>query len=201
MQVIGLTGGIATGKSTVTRFLVEQGADRIDADEIAHEILRHGQPGYGPVLREFGVEILGADGEIDRAALGRIVFSDESRRELLNRITHPLIGRRIMESIQKMASDGSRRVVLEAALLIENRGADAFRPLVVVSTDPETQLSRLMARDALDRPDALARIRSQMPVSEKAKRADFVIDNSGSLESTYAQTVDVWRKIQSAAVV
>lgn len=197
MKTIGLTGGIATGKSTVAHMLVELGAHVIDADDIAHQIILPGQPAYIELIQEFGKKILGKNQHVDRGILGEIVFHDEKKRRRLNEITHPRIGIRIMEWVRQKQEAGTAVAVIEAALLIENRGAGAFRPLVVVTTDPETQIRRLMIRDNTPRKAALARIKTQMPVEEKAKLADFVIDNSGALESTYGQTRDVWAKIHA----
>jgi dephospho-CoA kinase len=198
MLTIGLTGGIATGKSTVARTLVQLGAALMDADEVAHEIILPGRPAYDEIVRAFGSGILAADRSIDRAALGSIVFADPGKRRLLNGITHPRIGESIARGLQDKAQDGCTICVVEAALLIENGRADIFRPLIVVSTDLETQINRLIGRDRISRADAFERIQSQMPVAEKVKKADFVIDNSGLLESTYAQTREVWKKIAQA---
>ncbi|MBI2058910.1 MAG: dephospho-CoA kinase [Nitrospirae bacterium] len=198
MQTIGLTGGIATGKSTVARYLVQFGASLIDADEVAHEIILPGRPAYDEIVRAFGSVVLAADRAIDRIALGQIVFTDPQKRRLLNGITHPRIGESIALGLQSKAQSGCTICVVEAALLIENGRADLLRPMIVVSTDLETQIHRLMVRDRIARVEALAKIESQMPVAEKAKKADFVVDNSGPLESTYAQTREVWKKITEA---
>lgn len=200
MRLIGLTGGIATGKSTVGRFLVELGAELVDADRIAHEVILKGRPAHAVVVEAFGRTVLDAKGEIDRAVLGRIVFNDEDKRRRLNRITHSRIAERIAIEIQQR-HDRPGTLVIEAALLVETGSADWARPLIVVTAEPEIQLERLMKRDGLDETAARDRIRSQMPVSEKAKVADHVIDNSGSLESTYRQTCEVWRRIHDGADV
>ncbi len=194
--LVGLTGGIATGKSTVSAMFAHLGARVIDADLLAREVVMPGQPAHAEIVAEFGPEVLQADGYLDRKRLGAIVFADPARRKRLEAITHPAIRRRqerILSILEEEAFEGI--VLWDAALLVEGGGHKAMDRVVVVVTDPETQLARLMARDGIAEADALARIRSQMPVAEKAKVADHVIDNSGSRADTERRVREVYQAL------
>lgn len=192
--IAGLTGGIACGKSTVSRLLAQRGAALVDADEVAREVVAPGSDGLAELVAAFGPDILRADGTLDRERLGARVFSDPAARARLNEITHPRIAVLSLLRLQQARDTGAPVVVYDAALLFETGRAEAFRPLVVVTAPREVQSARLMARDGLSAEQALARIDSQMPVAEKARRADHVIDNGGTLAQTEAQVEALWRK-------
>jgi dephospho-CoA kinase len=187
MRLIGLTGGIASGKSLVSRQLQGLGAMVIDADRIARDVVQPGRPGWEMIVREFGRSFIDSDGGLDRKALGRLVFNDPRELERLNRITHPLILAEIEKLLQIYRSGYEGVVVLDAPLLFET-GLDRFVDEVwVVMVDQQTQVKRLMERDLLTEQEAEHRIRLQIPLEEKASRADRVIDNSGLPEETERQ--------------
>ena len=186
--LVGLTGSIATGKSTVSRMFAHLGARVIDADLLAREVVMPGQPAHLRIVEEFGNQVVHEDGALDRKALGAIVFADPAKRKRLEEITHPAIGarqQRILSTLDEEAYEGI--VIWDAALLFEGGGDARMDRVVVVSADPETELARLMARDGLPEPDARARIASQMPIALKAKRAHYVVDNSGDRADTERQ--------------
>lgn len=186
--LVGLTGGIASGKSTVSRQLAELGCHVIDADVLAREVVRPGEPVWQEIVDAFGREVLQPDGTLDRARLGAIVFGDAERRRRLEAITHPAIQARRQAVLAELAARGfDGLVVQDAALLVEGGGAAHVDRLVVVYATPEAQLERLMRRDGLDRAEAERRIASQMPLAEKVKLAHYVIDNSDSPAETAAQ--------------
>jgi dephospho-CoA kinase len=194
--LVGLTGGIATGKSTVSAMFAHLGARVIDADLLAREVVMPGQPAHEAIVREFGPEVVQADGHLDRKRLGDIVFADPERRKRLEALTHPAIRRRqerILSVLDEEAFEGL--VIWDAALLIESGGAKGMDRVVVVLTDPDTELRRLMARDGTDEAAARRRIASQMPVADKARQADHVIDNSGSRADTERQVREVHGKL------
>jgi len=186
IRIVGLTGGIATGKSTVSEMLRQMGVEVIDADVIAREVVEPGTPGLAAVARRFP-GVVGEDGRLDRARLGARVFFDPKERAALNAILHPLIQEEFRRRTEALERAGKSLVVYDAALLIENglhRGMDA---VLVVSAPEEVQRRRLMERDGLTREEAEARISSQMPVREKVRYATWVVDNGGTRESTFAQ--------------
>ncbi|GAV23562.1 dephospho-CoA kinase [Carboxydothermus pertinax] len=191
MPVIGLTGGIASGKSTVSKLLEEHGFIIIDADQIAREILNPGKPAYQKVIANFGREILKEDGQIDRIKLGKIVFSDPEKLALLNRLTHPEVGKEIRSQLNQLKEAGIDRIVLDIPLLFEAQMQDLVDIIWVVYVPEEEQIKRLMTRNGFTREEAIKRIRSQMPLDEKARLADVVIDNSGSLEKTREQIIAI----------
>lgn len=188
-RVVGLTGGIASGKSTVARMLVELGAALIDADQLARDIVRPATPGLARLVEAFGNEILREDGTLDRKKLGEIVFADGDAREKLNAITHPLIAQAGAERIAALQDSDAPYIVYEAALLVENGAHELFSGLIVVACTPETQLARIIARDDLTEEEAKARIVSQLPLEKKVEVADYVIENDGDLETTRAQVL------------
>lgn len=190
--LIGLTGNIACGKSTVLRQLAELGAHTIDADKQIHEILRKDGPAYEPVLAEFGGGILGEDGEIDRRALGRIVFSDPVKLRRLEQIEHPIVRRVIDEKIRDAKEDV---VVLDAIKLIESGWADKCDAVWVVTCTREQQVDRLMRTRGYSREEAEMRVDAQSPQETKVARGDLVIDNSGSFDRLRKQVFDAWRTI------
>jgi dephospho-CoA kinase len=197
MILFGLTGGIASGKSTVAKILARRGIPIIDADVVAREVVMPGTDGYAAVVAAFGESILQTDGAIDRKALGARVFADADARKKLNAIIHPRIGARSVERAAEIAATGAPVACYEAALLVENGLADAFRPLVVVAVPLPVQVERLMARDGLSQADALARIQAQFPLAEKVAMADYVIDNDGTLADVEARTDGVLSAIRS----
>jgi dephospho-CoA kinase len=186
--LVGLTGGIATGKSTVAAMFRALGCPVIDADVLAREVVEPGEPALADIVREFGAGVLGADGRLDRKAVAAVVFADTDRRRRLEAITHPRIRERLAGRLGALARSGFDGVVIfDAAVIIESGGYRQMDRLVVVVADEATQLARLRARDGLDEQEALQRIRSQMPLAEKAKLADYVIDNSSDCAATEAQ--------------
>lgn len=197
--LIGLTGGIACGKSFVSRLLADRGAIVVDADQVARAVVAPGSAGLAEVVEAFGEGILAPDGGLDREKLGQTVFGDEAARERLEGILHPAIARESMVQLADAAAKKPPLVVYDAALLIEAGRSDLFRPLVVVSAPAAVQRRRLMARDGLDAAAAEARVAAQMPVAEKVKRADHVIDNGGTREETEAQVDALWAKLTGGA--
>ena len=194
--LVGLTGGIATGKSTVSAMLAHLGCRVIDADQLAREVVAPGQPAHAAIVAEFGPDVLQPDGYLDRKRLGAIVFNDPERRKRLNAITHPAVRlrqQRILSMLEEEEHDGL--VIWDVPLLYETNGDAHVDRVVVVSTDEDTELARLLARDGSGEADARARIQSQMPVAEKAKRAHYVIDNSGSRADTERQVRQVHRAL------
>lgn len=185
---VGLTGSIASGKSTVARRLKDRGIPVIDLDKVGHEVLRRRHEAFEPVVAEFGHDILGPDGEIDRKKLGVVVFHDPEARERLNRIMHPKIREEEARRVQAMAEDGVPAVVTEAALLTETGQKKRFDFFVVVGCDPEIQVARLRKRDGSTEEEARKRIDAQLSFEQKKAEADWVIDTSGEKEKTFAET-------------
>ena len=177
--VVGLTGGIAAGKSTVAHSFQRVGVPIVDADKLAREAVAPGSPGLEEIVAVFGPEVLLSDGSLDRKALGARVFGDAGLRARLNAITHPRIAQLGAQQIADHARRGAVYVMYEAALIVENNLHRAMHALVVVSVDPVIQLARLVNRDGLSEEAARARIDAQMPLEKKLEVADFVIDNSG----------------------
>lgn len=198
VHLFGLTGGIASGKSTVGARLRGRGVPVIDADELAREVLASGTDGLREVIAAFGDDVLDPGGALDRGALGRLVFSDRATRQRLNEITHPRIAARTAERAAALAQKGEPLGCYEAALLVENGLAEAFRPLVVCACTEDLQVARVRARDGVTADQALARIRSQKPLADKVAVADQVIDTGGSLEDTARQTDETLRAICKA---
>jgi len=193
---IGLTGGIAAGKSTVANLLVQRGALLIDLDRIAREIVEPGRPALAQIAQRFGQAVLRADGSLDRQKLGAIVFADPLKRRELERITHPAIRavmKQRMEENEREAPD--RLTVVDVPLLYESGLEDRFERVMVVYVPRRTQLERLIRRDRLTPEEAERRLNAQMDIEEKRQRADFVIDNSGSLEETERQVEAFWREM------
>ena len=186
--LVGLTGSIATGKSTVSDVFRRLGCVIIDADVLAREVVEPGRPAYDDLVGEFGRGILQPDGTLDRKKLGAIVFAAPAKRARLEAITHPRIRERFAVRLAELAARGfAGIVVFDAPVLIESGASGAMDCLVVVVTDEATQARRLIARDALDPAEAEQRIVSQMPVAAKAKLAHYVVDNSGDREATIAE--------------
>lgn len=183
---VGLTGGIASGKSTVATLFAEKGIPIVDADALAREVVAPGTAGLAEVVAAFG-DVLLPDGSLDRKKVGAVVFADPEARRKLNAITHPKIAQAGAERLRALADHPAPYVVYEAALIVENGLAKAFAALVVVCVDEDTQLARLMQRDGSSEADARARIASQLPLEKKVALADYVIDNGGAVDETRAQ--------------
>jgi dephospho-CoA kinase len=190
--VLGLTGGIGTGKSEVTRALASLGASVIDADRVGHEAYRPHQGIWQEVVQAFGEEILQPDGEVDRKALGAIVFSQPDARAKLNGIMHPWMAKEIERRIDQMRQDGVEVVVLEAALLIEAGWQGLVDELWVTTADEEEAVTRVSLRSGLSEEQVRGRMATQMPVAEKIRQADVVIDNSGNLEGLQRRVAQEW---------
>ena len=192
MNIYGLTGGIASGKSTVSRMLRELGAEVLDADVIAREVVEPGTPGLQAVAERFP-GVLDASGRLDRAKLGTRVFGDPKERAALNALLHPLIGQQFLLRTQELAERGLERVIYDAPLLIENRLHEAMNGVVLVWVPREVQKARLMGRDGLDEAAAEARLAAQLPLDGKRQHATWLVDNSGDLGTTRARVEEVWR--------
>ncbi|HET7339869.1 MAG TPA: dephospho-CoA kinase [Methylomirabilota bacterium] len=189
--LVGLTGGIATGKSTVSETFRALGSVVLDADVLAREVVEPGQPALAAIVREFGREVLRADGTLDRKRLAAIVFAAPARRQTLEGITHPAIRERFLARLAELQAQGYAGLVFwDAPVLIESGGHRARDRLVVVITDAATQRARAVGRDG-DAADIERRIANQMPLAEKAKLADYVIDNTGDRAATEARAREV----------
>ncbi|WHY65937.1 dephospho-CoA kinase [Neobacillus sp. SuZ13] len=189
--VIGLTGGIASGKSTVSNFFKEMNITVVDADIEARLAVTKGETAYFKILAEFGEDILLADGEIDRPKLGSIIFHQVEKRQVLNDIVHPEVRRRMKDKVETAKKNGEEVVVLDIPLLFESKLTYMVDKTLLVFVDNETQLKRLIARNNLSVEDAEARIHSQMPLSDKLRLADAVINNNGSVEDTKKQLLEI----------
>jgi len=194
MDVIGLTGGIASGKTTVATMLRDLGATVIDADAAARAVVEPGTPGLNAVVEAFGPEILEGD-RLDRWKLGAIVFEDPAARRRLEEITHPLIRAWMAERQREAEERGDVRVVLDIPLLYENGLDRGLKAVILVYAPAEIEMERLMARNSLSQEEAGRRLAAQMPIEEKKARADYVIDNSGTREQTLEQVGKVWKQI------
>lgn len=199
-RYFGLTGGIASGKTTVAAMLSDLGAYIIDADKIGHEMLVSTSPAYPELISAFGRGILDSAGRIDRKKLGLLVFSDPARLQQLNRIVHPRIIERISQlAAQRCAQNQGAVVVVDAALIYETGIPGRFVKTIVAWCRPEQQIERLIAKTGLNRDEAERRIASQMPAEEKRRRADFVVDCSGSLEETQRQVEGLYPVLKQLA--
>lgn len=198
--LVGLTGGIASGKSIVAQIFRELGAVVIDADVIARQVVEPGEPAWRELVAEFGEEILLPDRTLDRKKLGALIFADPAKRTRLEQITHPRIQERRVRELERLAARGFEGVVIQdAALLIEVGGAKSVDRLVVVWVDGATQLRRLMARDGITEAEARQRIASQVSLDEKARLAHHVIDNSGPPAETRRQVEALYQVLLSEA--
>ena len=204
--IVGITGGIACGKTTVSELLTEKGAIPINADEIGHQLLKAGSPVIDELTDAFGHDILETSGDVSRKKLGAIVFQNKTARERLNSILHPLIIQRSRARARQLVTEDSTCVVLlDAPLLIEAGAYDTVDLIVVVTASPETQLRRTLERSIaqgrrLTETEVQARIDAQMPVSEKVKYADVVIENEGTLEELHRQVDELWEQIREHTV-
>jgi len=197
LVIAGLTGGIASGKSTASAFLADAGAVIVDADIIAREVVQKNRPAWLEIVRAFGRSILLPGGEINRFLLGEIIFNDPAQKQVLNRIVHPEV---IAETATRLAEIEKNQpgavVILEVPLLIESGMDTGLSDIIVVYVPEPVQIQRLIARDALTQVQAQARIRSQMPIEEKKRRATIVIDNSGSREDTRSISLTVYQRLK-----
>lgn len=196
--VIGLTGGIATGKSTVASWLRQAGWAIIDADQVAREVVQPGTVGLAKLQQAFGTQIITAGGTLDRAKLSQIVFQDAAQRRRLNHILHPLIEAAVDHQLASLVTKQVPVVVLDVPLLYESGWDKKCDQVWVVTTDPATQLRRLMARNHLAAPDAQARMAAQMPLAQKCQRADAVINNQGSPLALQQQVARLVRQVTEA---
>ena len=197
MLLVGLTGGIATGKSLVSQILKELGAYIIDADKIARQVVEPEKPAWFEIVKFFGRDIINKDKTINRKRLGEIIFNDPVKKRKLEEIVHP----KVIEEENRLVKEYGRKnpngiVIIDAALLIEAGSHKRVDKLIVVYADKETQFKRLSERDGLSRADAEKRTASQLPLDKKVKMADFVIDNSKGIEETQRQTIDIFNKLR-----
>jgi len=198
--IVGLTGGIASGKSTVAAFLSEAGAIIIDADQIAREVVNPGMPAWKDVCAVFGKDILATNGYIDRERLGRVVFENADLRRKLEQIIHPRISEQMDARLRQIAeSSPDAVVVMDIPLLFETGKTEGFAEIIVVYTTAKIQKDRLLQRNRLDIREAQVRIASQMPLSEKVKMGTITIDNSGSVEETRKQTLAIYQRLNQRA--
>lgn len=198
MKIIGLTGGIASGKSTVSRILKDLGAIIIDADETAHSVIEPNKPAWRDIVQNFGEAILNPDMTINRDKLGEIVFQDPQQLDRLNHITHPRIMESFKDDFQRIKTNSPDAiVVLEVPLLYETFMDRMCDEVWVVWVDRETQIKRLIGRNNYSEEEAIRRIESQIPLDEKARRADLVIDNRGTVEETISSATKYFNAILS----
>ena len=194
MKRIGLTGGIGSGKSTVSAMLKELGAPIIDADLLAREVVEPGRPALAEIAQRFPFAI-SDDGRLDRKKLGEWVFSRPEERLALNQIVHPRIQEEVLRRMEALEAEGRRALIYDAPLLIENQLHKAMDAVILVAAPPEVQIARLIARDGMTREQAQARIAAQLPLEEKRKHATHVVDNAGDLQRTRAQVEQIWRSL------
>lgn len=195
--ILGITGNIASGKSTIAKAFAKLGAALVDADQLARDVVAPGSPTLQRLVERFGAEILLDNGQLDREFLGRLVFADSAARQDLNRIMHPAIGQLAIERLETLKhKPGIPLVVYEAPLLFEAGAEGRVDQVLVVKIDRQIQLQRLMQRDGLDETAALQRLAAQMPQGEKLARADYVIDNSGTVEEALDQVELLWSRLQ-----
>jgi dephospho-CoA kinase len=200
MILVGLTGGIASGKSLVAKLLKDLGAYIIDADEIAHEVIQPGTPAYQEVLNQFGKEILRQDGIIDRTKLGKLVFNDSVKRSILEGIIHPRVFAEEEARRGQIAQrDPEAVVIFDAPLLIETHAHELMDKVIVVYADRKAQLKRLKERDHLDTAEAKRRIAAQLPLSDKKQYADYVIDGMASPQEVSRQTEAIYQELKALA--
>jgi len=196
MLVFGLTGGISTGKSTVSSMFRALGALIVDADVVARQIVEPGQPAFAEIAERFPQIMV--DGAIDRAALGAHIFRQPEERAALNAITHPRVRQAVLDQLKALEQAGAQRVLYDVPLLFENRLDEDMSGVIVVTAPLEIQRQRLMARNGFTAEQADQRIASQLPLDEKRRRATWVIDNGGSLEATRRQVETVWQQVLNA---
>ena len=199
MLLVGLTGNIASGKSTVAHLLAAHGATIIDADVLARQAVDEGTPAYREIVQRWGRDVLGPDGHLDRGALRRLVFQDQGELEALNGIVHPEVARLRDELISEARERRDRMVVSDIPLLFENNMVDQFDCIVLVDAPRPTRLDRLVRTRGLSETEAMDMIAAQMPADLKRARADYVIDNTGSLAELEARVDETWDAVSAAA--
>lgn len=197
VRIYGLTGGIASGKSTVARLLREHGAHVVDADLLARAVVAPGSEALQEIEAHFGSQMLLPSGELDRKALGAVVFADPSARAELDAITHPRIAQAGHDAMAALAQQGESLAFYEAALLVENNLQHDMDGLIVVAIPRDVQLQRLQARDEIDLDEAQARLEAQLPLADKLLVANFVIDNVGSESETAEQVLKLWLQLNA----
>lgn len=197
MLRVGLTGGIGSGKSAVADLLADHGAVIIDADLLSRQAVEPGTPGLTRIVEEFGPGVLCADGSLNRAALGELVFADPEARARLNRVVHPQV--RVLAELAEQAAGPEAIVVQVIPLLVETGQQGSFDLIVVVDVDPQTQLRRVMERDGMAQEQALARIHAQASREQRLAAADLVIDNSGSRSELAEQVTSLWQQLRRTA--
>lgn len=195
MRLVGLTGGIGSGKSSVSRLLAERGAYIIDADRITHDLERRGRPVWRDIFETFGWAVLAFDGELDRRKLGHRVFTDIQQRQRLNEIVHPAVRAEIAKRIEWAKSRGTPVTILDVPLLIEGGLFGLVDEVWVVYADPMHQVARIQARDGVSETSAWQRIHAQMPLKDKLDYADRVIDNRGTFDDLEAVIHKLWQKV------
>lgn len=193
-SVIGLTGGIASGKSTVAKMFSDLNIPVIDADVIAREVVEPGERSYQQIVEVFGKDILNSDESINRSKLGSIIFSNKEKREQLNQIVHPAVRKRMLEKKEAYIKQGEKCVVLDIPLLFESKLTSLVDQTLIVYVDEKIQLKRLMERNQLSEKEAMNRIKSQMPLEEKAQLADELINNNNSMEESKKQLFNLLKK-------
>jgi len=197
MKVIGLTGGIGSGKSTVSQFMAELGAVILDADKIGHEAFKPDSGGWREVVAAFGRQILAPDGNIDRKKLGEIVFGNPESLSRLNQIMHPRMYDMVKAQLEEYRRQGMRVAVLEAPLLLEAGWTSLVDEVWVTTASESTVLKRLEGRTGLSQVESLARIRSQLPSAERARHADVVINTDCSLDELKSKVKELWQRLQT----
>ena len=198
MLTVGLTGGIGSGKSAVSRLLAEHGAVVVDADLVAREVVEPGTPGLARIVERFGAEVLRPDGALDRAALGARVFADPELLQALNAIVHPLVGERTAELLEQARASGAQVCVHDVPLLVENGLAGVYDAVVVVAATPQTQLDRLVRLRGMDPQEAQQRIAAQAPLADKLAVATHVVENDGPLQDLAPQVDRLWHELTAA---
>ena len=192
---LGLTGGIASGKSTADEFFKKKKIQIIDSDLIAHKIMEIGQNGYKAVVDYFGTDILNDDQTINRRKLGGIVFNDKAKLKKLNELTHPLVHQEIKQQMARYRANQEKLVVIDVPLLFESGFESLCNGVLVISITPELQIERLMKRNNFTKKEAIARINNQMPLSEKEKRATYVVANTGTIDDLEKKLSDLLQEI------
>lgn len=199
MKVIGLTGGIATGKTTVAAVLRQEGVPVIDADKIARDVVAPGRPALRAIVDRFGADVLSANGTLDRPKMRARIVADAAARRDLEEITHPAIREAMLRKLASMAMEGAPVAVVEAALMVETGSYEVYQDVVVVACTPENQLQRVMARDNASEDAARAIIATQMPIDEKVKVATHVLRNDGSVDDLRAAVRVLWKSLAPEA--
>ncbi|MBF0399123.1 MAG: dephospho-CoA kinase [Desulfobacterales bacterium] len=193
MIIAGLTGGIATGKSTVSSIFKELGAFIIDADKISHEVVKYGKPAWEDIVKHFGNDVLLSNGEINRIYLGNIIFNNHNEKQVLNNIVHPHVFQEMLKQLEEIKNSKPESIaILDVPLLIECGMHKGIPDVILVYVNEEIQLERLIKRDGISKEEALSRIKSQMPIEEKKMIANIIIDNSLHIENTKKQIFDIY---------